>query len=175
MASKGRPKVIASAHSVDRYIQRIDGTASPSVARAIILAAIETASRLREKSFKGDTMFVSANGSMRLVVAEERGFREILTVLGPNPVDSCDTDELPELAREVYEAELSSRLRQLNSPTGNTLEAEMARLLFKVQSQGVKLNKANTAIQELKNDLQKAQDEISALKSRLTARTINVS
>lgn len=84
-----------SLHAVERYVDRIDPTASFAAARAAIREAFTTASRQREPSRSGDAYYLADR--MRLIVAEENGSRTVLTVLPP--AGDHQGDDIPEQAR----------------------------------------------------------------------------
>lgn len=90
----GATKVYVTLHAVERYIQRVNPAASVSKARDTIREQLFSSARQRERTRSGDTYFVGPD--FRLVVAEERGSRTVLTVL---PLDDfTEEQEIPELA-----------------------------------------------------------------------------
>lgn len=88
-----------SFHAVERYVERIDPSANYDSAREAIAAAFAESSRLRERSRAGDAYFAAE--TMKLIVAEERGRRTVLTVLPPGRQDALDHSDIPEEAREL--------------------------------------------------------------------------
>lgn len=103
-----------SAHAIDRYCQRIDSRASYKSAKKTLSDAMLTSTREKTKTFAGDAIYSCS--AFRMIVAEENGYREVVTVIPP--LNDESQDDLPELAAqlatefEMWEATHSHSSRQ---------------------------------------------------------------
>lgn len=85
-----------STHAIDRYIERIDPSASEPAALSIITNRFNLSVRQRERTYAGEAIYLCPE--MRLIVAEENGHREVVTVI---PLHEPVEGNIPELAEEL--------------------------------------------------------------------------
>lgn len=150
-----------SHHAIERYQERIDSTVTYNQAYDIISAAMLTASRQKERTFAGDTYYLADN--FRLVIAEENGHREVLTVLGLQGENNgrgsgSGSGDIPELAQALHAQFLVWEAKQ-------KLSADELRLKPKAVDGYIK------QIEELQTAIRQRQNTIAALlKDRTEAR-----
>lgn len=158
-----------STHAVERYIERIDPEASWGAVIEILTEALSTASREKRKTFAGDTIFAAS--SFRMVVAEENGHREVLTVL---PIHGSREEHIPEMA-----AQLAAEFREWEAGGGASGTSELRKLRDGYRRQQALIAALQSKLSEkqlpkqVNHELKSSQERIAKLEKLLTKQTVH--
>lgn len=154
-----------SEHAVERFIDRIDSSVNRDVARETIQSGLNSGSRQKEKTYTGDTVFLCNN--FRLVVKEENGHREVVTVLSPYNSIEAELDDLSDTIKQLAYEFLEWSESSNGSESFSDLKEKVVKLSKGVSRRQQLIDKFGGIERKRRNQLRQLLSQIEKLKRDL--------